>query len=138
MVSSVAPARSIDVAAEWRSRLAPRDGGSGMPARARACLTREEIAEELMKGRYGADERKNTALLSLVGRALQICLSTASPASWGSGRLTSRRPLPLTRMVPSVQQKVIQPQVKHVKTSFLTISRHRKPADALPLIPHDV
>ncbi len=50
MVSSVAPARSMDVAAEWRRRLAPRDGGSEMPARASASLTREEIVEEPAKG----------------------------------------------------------------------------------------
>ena len=31
--SSVAPARSMLVAAEWRRRLAPRDGASMMPAR---------------------------------------------------------------------------------------------------------
>jgi hypothetical protein len=49
MVSSVAPARSMDVAAECRRRLAPRDGGSEMPALARASLTTEDMVEEPAK-----------------------------------------------------------------------------------------
>ena len=50
MVSSVAPARSIDVAAEWRRRFAPRDGGSEMAARTNAHLTTVEMVEEPAKG----------------------------------------------------------------------------------------
>ena len=54
MVSSVAPARSMDVAAEWRKRLAPYDGGLAIPARASACLTTDEMLEETANGPYGA------------------------------------------------------------------------------------
>src|ERR1700761_3317360 len=104
MVSSVAPARSMDVAAEWRSRLAPYDGGLAIPARASACLTTDEMLEETANGRYGAQDRKKTTSLSLVGRARQMQSSNASPASCGSGSQTSRRPLPPTRRVPSAQQ----------------------------------
>jgi hypothetical protein len=51
MASNVAPARSIPVAAECRSKLVPRDGGSAIPARFNANLTTSEIAHEPAKGR---------------------------------------------------------------------------------------
>lgn len=57
----VAPERSIEVAAEWRSRHAPVDGGSEMPARFSANATIVETWLDCANGRYGAIIERNTA-----------------------------------------------------------------------------
>jgi hypothetical protein len=55
MASSVAPARSMLVAAEWRRRRAPREGASVIPARLSPHRT---MPATLLNGRKGANVRK--------------------------------------------------------------------------------
>jgi hypothetical protein len=101
MASSVAPALNIPVAAECRSRWAPRDGGLVIPARFKANRTTSETACRLAKARYGANDRRTIRSSSTRGRPCCRYSSSASAATWGSGSRTVRRPLPQTRSVPS-------------------------------------
>jgi hypothetical protein len=51
MAAPVAPVRNMVVAAEWRRRPAPLDGGSSTPARRKARSTMYEIEEDIVNGR---------------------------------------------------------------------------------------